>query len=98
EVRLAAVIDHADAAVGEIRGFARNLRGDLTERSHSALEHIDAAAASARDFLTKLDRGGELERTVRDVGDAARALRELVEEVDRDPDMLVKGRARSRGP
>lgn len=98
EVRLAGVIDHADAAIGEVRGFAHSLRGDLTDRSHSVLDHLDSAATSARDFLSKLDRGGELERTVRDVGEAARAFRELVEEVDRDPDMLVKGRARSRGP
>jgi paraquat-inducible protein B len=40
----------------------------------------------------------DLAQTIREVGEAARAIRELIETIDRDPDMLVKGRARSGKP
>lgn len=40
----------------------------------------------------------ELDRTLRDLGEAARAVRELADAIDRDPDMLIKGRAPVRAP
>ena len=35
----------------------------------------------------------ELEDTLRDLGEAAQAIRDLAETLERDPDMLLKGRA-----
>jgi len=40
----------------------------------------------------------ELDRTLRDLGEAARAVRDLADAIERDPDMLVKGRAPVRAP
>ena len=39
----------------------------------------------------------ELEPTLRDLDDAARAIRDLAQDIDRDPDMLLKGRG-AEGP
>ncbi|HKU37621.1 MAG TPA: MlaD family protein [Polyangiales bacterium] len=39
--------------------------------------------------------GSEAERTLREVGEAAASVRELVDAIERQPDMLVKGRARA---
>jgi phospholipid/cholesterol/gamma-HCH transport system substrate-binding protein len=38
----------------------------------------------------------QLTATLRDISEAARSLRELAETIDREPDVLVKGRARGR--
>jgi paraquat-inducible protein B len=35
----------------------------------------------------------ELEKTMRDVQDAAKSIRRLTDALERDPDMLLKGRA-----
>jgi paraquat-inducible protein B len=40
----------------------------------------------------------QLDRTLRDLDETLIALRELAEAIERDPDMLVKGRARGREP
>ena len=40
------------------------------------------------------DSTADLERTLRDLDEAAKAIRQLAESIDRDPDMLVKGRAK----
>jgi hypothetical protein len=40
--------------------------------------------------------GTEAERTLREVFEAASAVRELVDAIERQPDMLLKGRARSQ--
>jgi len=47
---------------------------------------------------SSIDSSLELQHTLRELGEAARSLHDLVEEIERDPDMLVKGRARSRRP
>jgi len=41
------------------------------------------------------DLSGELERSVRQVGDAARAMQDFFETLEREPDILLKGRART---
>jgi phospholipid/cholesterol/gamma-HCH transport system substrate-binding protein len=38
--------------------------------------------------------GAELDKTLRDLDEAARAIRNLAESIERDPDMLIKGRSR----
>jgi paraquat-inducible protein B len=48
------------------------------------------AARNARGF------GAELSRTLREVSGAAEAIHEFVEEMHRDPDMLLKGRAEAK--
>ncbi|HEX3759374.1 MAG TPA: MlaD family protein [Kofleriaceae bacterium] len=82
--RLDGAIGRLDAALGQVGG-----------------EHgLIASVRRAADSLGNLGAGAtgstaELERVLHEIGDAALAFRELVEDIDRDPDMLVKGRARS---
>jgi phospholipid/cholesterol/gamma-HCH transport system substrate-binding protein len=57
-----------------------------------------ASAQQATEALGEVGRTGqgtqkELETTLRAVGDAAEAIRALVNELERDPDMLLKGKA-----
>jgi phospholipid/cholesterol/gamma-HCH transport system substrate-binding protein len=104
--RLVRRVDRADlpektgAAIADLDAAVQKAREVLAK-----LSGIDALIASARrsadaigDFGRSASGGGELEQTIRDLGDAARAFRDLVQEVERDPDMLVKGRARSKKP
>ncbi|MGE5180754.1 MAG: hypothetical protein ACM31C_01765, partial [Acidobacteriota bacterium] len=85
--RIARAADHLDQVIGKLDGE----RG-LVASAHRATDALGDVGRAT------LGSSEELERTVRELGDAARAVRELVEMLDRDPDMLVKGRARSRKP
>jgi paraquat-inducible protein B len=58
-----------------------------------------ASAQRATDALGDVGRAGqstqrELETTLRDVGEAAEAIRTLANALERDPDMLLKGKAK----
>ena len=60
-----------------------------------------ASATRATDSIGEVGRSArgatrDLDRTLRELGEAARSIREFVDELQREPDMLVKGRARSR--
>ena len=58
---------------------------------------IDKATASVDELSRRgVEASDELQQTVRDVGEAARALRDFLEVLEREPDMIVKGRARQR--
>ena len=48
-------------------------------------------------MLGQLDLGDDVSQTIRDLGDAARSFRDFVDELEREPDILIKGRGR-RGP
>jgi ABC-type transporter Mla subunit MlaD len=74
------------------------------DRTLDELEGTRALIASAKHATDSLGEVGrstrgssrELERTLRDVGQAARTLRDFIEDLEREPDMLVKGKARAR--
>ena len=62
-----------------------------------------ASTQRATDSIGDLGRStngsaAKLERTLRDLDEAAVAIRGLAEAIDRDPDMLVKGRAKAKKP
>ena len=90
--------DRAAQALGRIDAATARLSAALDQVGG---EHgLIASARRAVDAFGNLGAGAsgstaELERVLREIGDAALAFRELVEDIDRDPDMLVKGRARS---
>lgn len=86
--KVSTAVAHTDAAIGDLRRVVRDL----------GRAELPAKAASVLDHLGRVDNDGDLERGLRDVGAAARAFRELVQEVEREPDMLIKGRARSARP
>jgi ABC-type transporter Mla subunit MlaD len=76
---------------------------------NAALDQIGGTQgliATTRDTAATLGQLGhratsttaEIDRTMRDLGDAAQALRDLLDELERSPDMLLKGRARTGRP
>ena len=85
------------AAIDDIRRVARHTDASLTRADRvldSGGKAIDTLAALGRRTLPST---AELARTLRDIGDAARSFRDLVDAVEREPDILVKGRARPKG-
>ena len=60
-----------------------------------------ASIRRASDAFGTLGRGAgsttrELDKTLREVRDAAESIRVLTEAIERDPDMLLKGRAKAK--
>jgi ABC-type transporter Mla subunit MlaD len=95
--RIVSAFDDIDAMVVDARHLVKHVdRAALPARLVEAISEINAAAAKLRGFASKLEGDGEIEQAMRELGGAARAFRELVQDVEREPDMLVKGRAASR--
>ena len=83
--------DHADRVIDRASGVLDQLT-ELRALVASARRATDAAGDIARSARTAPD---ELDHALRELGEAARAVRELAEQIEHDPDVLVKGRARS---
>jgi phospholipid/cholesterol/gamma-HCH transport system substrate-binding protein len=89
--------DRAADTLGRIDGAAARLTAALDQVTgeHGLIAHarraVDAVGNAGAGATSS---AAELDRVLRQIGDAALAFRELVEDIDRDPDMLVKGRAR----
>jgi len=97
--KAAALVKHLDVLAGDSDaavGGVRQLIGHI-----DAGDGLAASAQRATDALGELGHRGlestdGLQRSIDDVDQAARALRAFVDELERDPDMLVKGHAHSR--
>lgn len=78
-----------DATLARVDGLIARFDGDrgLLDSSERTAEAMAEVARGARTL------GPELELTLREVRGAARAVRRFVETLERDPDMLLKGRA-----
>ena len=83
--------DHADRVLTGASGVIDQL-SELRGLIASARRATDAAGDVARSARTSPDA---LDRALREATEAARTIRDLAEQIDREPDMLVKGRARS---
>lgn len=100
--KLGDAIADARATARSMRGFMRDVeRAKLPERTSTVLANLDAATTRARRLFESAggavsSSSSELRATLRDLSDAARSVRELANEIERAPDMLVKGRSRSR--
>jgi len=108
--RLPMIADHAITALDAIHHVTFDARSLLEETRDTvaAIGHVARGAARAnvsRSIVTTLgtiddlgrrtaDATGELENTIRDIGDAARQLRDFLDTLEREPDILVKGRYR----
>jgi len=92
--RAATTLEGVDGAIARLSRVLDRIDGDagLVASARRAADSIGDAGVGAR------GSAAELERALREIGDAAQAIRELVETLDRDPDMLVKGRARTHRP
>jgi ABC-type transporter Mla subunit MlaD len=92
--KTATALDRLTATLGDASAVLTKVGGD---------RGLVASAQRATDAIGDLGRNtvgstATLEQTLRDLDEAAQAIRELVEAIDRDPDMLVKGRARTNKP
>jgi len=83
-VKLDVIFVKAQGVLSQIEG-QRGLVVSLTRASN----RIGDLAENARDL------GPDMSRSLVDVQEAARALQQLVMTLERDPDMLIKGRARA---
>jgi len=83
--------DQAAAMLGQATNVLRRVDGD-----HGLVASAQRATDSVGDLgRSTLSATDDLGRTVRELGDAARAVRDLAEDLQREPEILVKGRARS---
>ncbi len=90
--KTAAVMDTLGTAIARVNDMVERIAGDggLVASTQRATDSIGDLGRSTADSTADLDR------TLRDLDEAAIAIRELAEAVDRDPDMLLKGRAREK--
>ena len=109
--RAGQLIDRLASTTTAVRRVVTHIDdADLPAHAKATLARADAAIADARKLMASAHRAtdsigdvgkktsataDDFDRTVRELGDAARAIRELAEDLDREPDMLLKGRGRS---
>ena len=107
-----ATLAQADAVLGDLRVELKALNaGALSQHAERSMAAVDKTLANTDHLLARLEGdkgllhevargaqtvGPELERTLREVRDAARAVRHFLDALERDPDMLLKGRAEAR--
>lgn len=92
-------VDKLERSLGAFDRVARKL--DMTLDGVTGRDGLIASARRATDSVESAGRiaqssAGELGRTVRELGDAARAVRRFFRDLERQPDMLLKGRGRTR--
>lgn len=86
--RTADTIERLDETIGSMQRILRRVDADggLIQGAEQATRSVDGLGIRAAGVTDELDR------TVRDLGDAARTVRSLADAIERDPDMLLKGR------
>lgn len=91
--KTASAVQKLDEALASLSRVAQRMEAD-----GGVLSKVERAAGSVG-ALGERATGAteELDRTVRDLGDAARSVRSLADTLERDPDMLLKGRAKAKG-
>jgi paraquat-inducible protein B len=89
----------AQATLASFQGVATRANQvlDRVSAEKGLLSSVQRASDAVGDAAQNADGliGGELERTLHDVSEAAASIRELADTLERNPDMLIKGRARS---
>ena len=87
-------LSELQVAVAKLNGVLERLDGD---------KGLVASATHATEAFGEMGRNGrgtqrDLEATLRDVSEAAEAIRSLTEALERDPDMLLKGKGKTKAP
>jgi phospholipid/cholesterol/gamma-HCH transport system substrate-binding protein len=92
--KTASAIDNLAGAIAKVNAVLDGLGGDggLVASTQRASESIGDLGR------TTSGSAAELDKTLRDLDEAARAIRMLAEAINRDPDMLVKGRGKGKRP
>jgi paraquat-inducible protein B len=89
---LVAIRDAARSLEKEVPGVVGDARGAM-QRLTAALDQLDATLREVKLSLAPdAPVPAQLERTLREVGQAARSLRILADSLERDPSQLVRGR------
>ena len=100
-LNLSQLSNEADKNLKEFNGVLVRTNALLTRLDgeqglfHNAERSADAIGEVARGARSL---GPELELTLREVRGAAHSIKRLADDLDRDPDMLLKGRAQTRKP
>lgn len=99
--RVTALATELDGVAADARRVLHTLDDALARVGGDA--GLVASTRRAAEAIGDLGRRGtesttELQQTLADVGEAARALRAFLDELERDPDMLLKGHAPARRP
>ena len=91
--RTAAAISGLESTLASARTMLDRIQADggVIQSAENATRSVDGFGVRAA------GASEELERTLRDLGDAARSIRSLSDAIEREPDMLLKGRAKAKG-
>ncbi len=90
--KLATAIEALSGAIEKVNDLVAGIGGD-----GGLVASTQRAADSVGDLgRTTSGSAAKLERTLRDLDEAAVAIRGLAEAIDRDPDMLLKGRSKAK--
>jgi phospholipid/cholesterol/gamma-HCH transport system substrate-binding protein len=95
----AALSESAEKNLAELNRALTGVNGLLErlDKDHGLMESAELAAKSMNEVARGAQTvGPELELTMREVRGAARSIRRFVDALERDPDMLLKGRAAAR--
>jgi ABC-type transporter Mla subunit MlaD len=95
----AALSASAEKNLAELNRALTGVNGLLErlDKDHGLMESAELAARSMNEVARGAQTvGPELELTMREVRGAARSIRRFVDALERDPDMLLKGRAAAR--
>ncbi|CAN5908503.1 MlaD family protein [soil metagenome] len=92
--KAAGTLTELQLAVNKLNAVLERLDGD---------KGLVASATHATEAFGEMGRNGrgtqrDLEATLRDVSEAAEAIRSLTEALERDPDMLLKGKGKTKAP
>jgi paraquat-inducible protein B len=90
--QMATALDGIKGSIARLRGVLDDVSGDagLVGSVHRTSDSLGDLGRSASRSTNQLDR------TLRDVDEAASAIRDLADAIEHDPDMIVKGRAKAR--
>jgi phospholipid/cholesterol/gamma-HCH transport system substrate-binding protein len=91
--KAAATLDQLQVAATKLNGALERLDGD--EGLVAAATHATKAFGAIGESGRRTQR--DLDRTLRDMSEAADAIRSLARAVERDPEMLLKGKSEGRG-
>jgi paraquat-inducible protein B len=100
---LVATLRHADQVLRSMRTTVDRLdRANLGEKAALAIDEIHGAATKMNGVLGDLGRSGhrtqrELDAALGDLRNAADAFRSLAFAIERDPEMLLKGKSKGKG-
>lgn len=98
--QIGAVLRGIDRLVGNGAGAVDDVRRAVARLDSDGLLRSARRASDAVGDLGQraAESTGDVEQAMRDVADAARALRAFLDELERDPELLLKGRPPARRP